>query len=87
VLTLFVVIPKWLWAVVRRRKFDNALAFGPGLAAGVVACWLGWPWLGDLVRAVFFDWFYIVVFGGIAGGGLLVAGLVLRRKPEPATTG
>lgn len=87
VLTLFFIIPKWLWAVVRRQKFDSALAFGPGLAAGVVACWFGWPWLGNLVRAVFFDGFMIAVFGGIAGGGLLIAGLLLRRKPEPSPAG
>ncbi len=84
VLSLAFILPKWVWAMVRRKKFDNALAFGPGLAAGVVTCWFGWPWLGELVRGVLFDGFLIAVFGGLVGVGLLVAGFVLRRKPDPA---
>jgi len=87
VLTLVVILPAKFWAFVRRRKSDNALAFGPGLAAGVVVCWFGWPWLGELVRSVFFDGFMIAVFGGLVGVGLLVAGFVLRRKPEPSPAG
>lgn len=86
VLSLVVIIPAKVWAFARGRRSDNALAFGPGLAAGVVACWFGWPWLGTLVRVFFFDLFYIGVFGGVIGVGLVVAGLLLRRKPEPATT-
>jgi leader peptidase (prepilin peptidase) / N-methyltransferase len=84
VLSLAFILPKWLWAVVRRKKFDNMLAFGPGLAAGVVACWFGWPWLGELVRVFFFDLFYMGVFGVVLAVGMLVGGLVLRRKPDPA---
>ncbi|MCU0703709.1 MAG: prepilin peptidase [Fimbriiglobus sp.] len=80
-LGLLGIIPKFLWAMVRRRPFDNSLAFGPWLAAGVVTCWFGWPWLGELVRAVFFDGLMMAVLGGLSLFGLLIAGLLLRRKP------
>ena len=85
VLTLVVITPPRFWNFIRRRKSDNALAFGPGLAAGVVTCWFGWPWLSNLVRPVFFDGLMIGVLGGLVVFGLFIAGLVLRRKPEPAT--
>lgn len=82
VLTLLAIVPIRVWNLIRRRKSDNALAFGPGLAAGVVACWFGWPWLGELVRAWAFDGLMIAVVGGLVVFGLFIAGLVLRRKPE-----
>jgi leader peptidase (prepilin peptidase)/N-methyltransferase len=84
VLTLGVVPVLFAAAVVRRRKFDPALPFGPGIAAGVVACWLGWPWLGELARAALFDLTMIGVVGGLFGGGLLVFGFLFRRRGEPA---
>jgi leader peptidase (prepilin peptidase)/N-methyltransferase len=89
VLTLAVVIPMFVWAKVRGKPFDTAMPFGPGIAAGVAACWLGWPWLGELVRAAFFDLTMIGVVGGIFGGGLLIFGFLLRRRgePEPAKAG
>jgi leader peptidase (prepilin peptidase) / N-methyltransferase len=63
------------------------LPFGPGLAIGIVATWLSWPWLGPQVQFVFFD---VVTFGlaaFIMCVGLLAAGLLLRRpevKPPEA---
>jgi leader peptidase (prepilin peptidase)/N-methyltransferase len=57
------------------------LPFGPGLAIGIVATWLSWPWIGPRVQFVFFD---LVTFGlaaFIMCVGLLAAGLLLRR-PE-----
>lgn len=87
VVTLLAVIPMKAWAFIRRKKTDNSLAFGPGLAAGVVLCWFGWPWLGELVRAVFFDGLMMGVLGGFVVFFLFVAGLFLRRKPAAATAG
>ncbi len=64
------------------------LPFGPGLAAGVLLTWFGWPWVGPHVQAVFFD---SVTFGfavGILCVGVLAAGLLLRRPEEvPAEAG
>jgi len=85
VITLVAVVPMFLWAKIRGRRFDPALPFGPGIAAGVVACWLGWPWLGELVRAAYFDLLVMAILGGIVGGGLLLFGFLLRRPPEPST--
>lgn len=82
-----VITLRFFWSLVRRRKFDNSLAFGPWLAAGVVTCWFGWPWLGELVRAFYFDLLYIGVFVGISVVGMLIGGLVLRQKPISAPTG
>jgi leader peptidase (prepilin peptidase)/N-methyltransferase len=39
-----------LWAVRRR-----APPFGPGLLLGIVAAWLGWAWIGPLVRPILFS--------------------------------
>ena len=88
VLTLLVVIPRFVWAKVRGRPFDTAMAFGPGIAAGVVVCWLGWPWLGELMRAAF-DPVTLAVVGGVSTIGPLLFGFLLRRRgdPEPANAG
>lgn len=80
VITLVVLPVLVVWGLVRGRRFDvREMAFGPGIAAGVVACWLGWPWLEQLVRAALFDLTMIGVIGGVFGGGLLIAGFLLRR--------
>jgi leader peptidase (prepilin peptidase)/N-methyltransferase len=79
-LSIVVVIPQRAWEAIRGRPAGAPLPFGPGLAAGVVTCWLGWPWLGQLVQPFFFDAVILVVMGTIIGGGLLAAGLFLRRK-------
>ncbi len=85
VLTLAVVVPLFIIAKLRRKKFEPAMPFGPGIAAGVVACWLGWPWLGELARAAFFDPISIGVSAAILGGGLMVFGFLFRgRKAPPA---
>jgi leader peptidase (prepilin peptidase)/N-methyltransferase len=78
--TLLVLPPLYLWLKVWGRPFPRHIPFGPGLAAGVVVCWLGWTGLfGELVRTVFFDPF-LLGFGGVTLFGLLlVAGLLLRR--------
>lgn len=73
-----------LAAVARGGKFDRELAFGPGLAVGVVVTWLAWPWLGPRLQLVFFDTHMLGLVGVIMGVGMLAGGLVTRRGPEPA---
>jgi leader peptidase (prepilin peptidase)/N-methyltransferase len=89
VVSLAVVAPVFIWTKLRGRPFDTAMPFGPGLAAGVVVGWLGWPWLGELIRTAFFDPLFLGMAGGVFGGGLLAFGFLLRRRgePEPAEVG
>ncbi len=85
-LTLPIVLPVKAWSWIRGKESSTALPFGPGIAAGAVAAWFGWPILSEFAR-VFFDPFLIVVITIIMAGGMLVAGLILRRgEPAPATT-
>lgn len=81
-LSIFIVVPQRIWELIRGRPAGEPLPFGPGLAAGVVTCWLGWPWLGELVKPFFFDTVILLVMVTIIGGGLLAAGLLLRRKQK-----
>lgn len=88
VITLVALPVVWVGAKLIGRTFDvREMAFGPGIAAGVVACWLGWPWLSTLVRAAFFDLTLLAVVGGVFFGGLLVFGFLLRRRGEPEEAG
>lgn len=76
---LVIFVPNLVIGLVRGREVGRELSFGPGLALGVVATWLGWPWVSDTARALFEP----VILGVIAaciGGGILIAGLLLRRK-------
>ena len=82
VVTLLALVPLWVVAKFRRRPFDGAPPFGPGIAAGVLLCWFGWPWLGELVRAAFFEPLTLAVVGVIGGGGLLVFGFVFRGRGQ-----
>jgi leader peptidase (prepilin peptidase) / N-methyltransferase len=85
VITLVALPFVFVWKKLRGHRFDpGEMAFGPGIAAGVVMCWFGWPWLERLVQAAFFDLTMIGVVGGVFGGGLLIAGFLLRRRSEPA---
>ena len=74
-----------LASLLQKRTAEGELAlgremsFGPGLAIGVVAVWMGWPWLGDFVRPLY-EPTVLAVIGSVIGGGILVAGLILRRK-------
>ena len=81
-LSIVIVVPQRIWELIRGRPAGEPLPFGPGLAAGIVTCWLGWPWLGQLVQPFFFDGIILLVMGTIIGGGLLAAGLFLRRKQK-----
>jgi leader peptidase (prepilin peptidase)/N-methyltransferase len=59
-------------------KRDNELPYGPSLAAGIVATWLCWSWIGPRLQIVFF-WgpmlAAIVVLGAIF---MLVSSYVIR---------
>jgi leader peptidase (prepilin peptidase) / N-methyltransferase len=77
--TLFVLPVVFLWVKLRGKTFPRHIPFGPGLAAGTVVVWLGWPMFGELVRSVFFQ-IELLGFGAFGMlGMLLVAGFLLRR--------
>jgi leader peptidase (prepilin peptidase) / N-methyltransferase len=70
---------------------QGAMPFGPGIAAGAVACWLAWPTLGEAGRVFYFSPEVLLFSIVIGGGGLLVCGVILRRAPveeivSPETT-
>jgi leader peptidase (prepilin peptidase) / N-methyltransferase len=82
VLTLLVLPFLYIIQKLRGREFDAELPFGPGLAAGVVFCWLTWPILGEYARPTLFDPVVLGLVVGLLAGGLLLAGVVLRRGEE-----
>jgi leader peptidase (prepilin peptidase)/N-methyltransferase len=84
-LTLFVVIPQKVFSALRGKPVTSELPFGPGIAAGVVACWFGWPWLRQLLQPMVFDLFIVGFFVLVVGGGMLIAGLFLRRGGSSPT--
>jgi leader peptidase (prepilin peptidase)/N-methyltransferase len=77
-LTLPVIVPGKLWGWLRGRPSESELPFGPGIAAGAVAVWVAWPWVGLSARLMF-DPYLVGVVGVLCGGAMLVAGLVFRR--------
>ncbi len=79
VAALVLKVPMMIWDAVRRRPASGELAFGPGLALGVGVTWFGWPWLGNYAR-VLFEPIALAVVAVCLTGGMLVAGLLLRRK-------
>jgi leader peptidase (prepilin peptidase) / N-methyltransferase len=82
-LTLIYLIPLFIVCKLCKKPFDGVPPFGPGIAAGVVVCWLGWPWLGELVRAAYFDLLTIGILLGVVCVSFLLSGFLLRRGPEP----
>jgi leader peptidase (prepilin peptidase)/N-methyltransferase len=80
VLAFFVsVIPGLLFAVVRLIvKGDQALPFGPSLAAGVVLTVLGWPALAGQFRILFFDPIFLGLMALAAAIALLFIAFLLR---------
>ena len=77
-------LPAAAVAVARGRPVSRELAFGPGLAVGVVATWLAWPWVGPSVQGVFLDPQTFLVVVGLLSVGLLAAGLLRRGSGTPA---
>jgi leader peptidase (prepilin peptidase)/N-methyltransferase len=58
----------------------NVLPFGPALALGTIATFLGWTWIGPFVQPLFFDTTLLVVLGGVCGTLMLVFGYLLRVR-------
>lgn len=56
----------------------QALPFGPALAIGVMATWLGWRWVGPPVADVLFDPVMLACLAIAGLGGLLLMSLLLR---------
>lgn len=78
-------LPSLVIGLVRRREVERELPFGPGLAVGVVATWLAWPWIGPRVQGVFMDVPTLGIVVGVLSVGLLSAGLLLRKGDEAET--
>jgi leader peptidase (prepilin peptidase)/N-methyltransferase len=79
---LLLKVPVLAWDLVQRRTVQRELSFGPGLAVGIVATWLGWRWISPSLRMLF-DPVIVVIVTAAMGGALLIAGLILRRRsPE-----
>lgn len=76
---LLLKIPIILYDAVSGRAVASDLSFGPGLAIGVITAWIGWPWIGKTL-VLFFDPIALGLMAFAIGGGLLAAGLLLRRR-------
>lgn len=78
---LAIKLPMLILERIRGVASENELPFGPGLAMGVVITWFGWRWIGPSVQFMFFDIVLLGVVVVVMGGGMLAAGLFLRRGP------
>lgn len=67
-----------LGLVLRVRKQEAYLPFGPGLALGVMITLYWWPWLGPSVHQIFFSDLLVMVAGGVLLGGLFIGSVLLR---------
>jgi leader peptidase (prepilin peptidase)/N-methyltransferase len=68
-----------------RRLLGRSVPFGVWLAIGIVLSWLGWRWLGPLLRPVLF---HGPLLAGLAlGGALLVltTSILVRRLLSPSS--
>jgi leader peptidase (prepilin peptidase)/N-methyltransferase len=84
-------LPSMILGLGRKGEIERELPFGPGLAVGVVICWLSWPWLSKRAQPIFFDLTTLAIVVIVLSVGMLAAGLCLRRpedtptpSPEPA---
>jgi len=59
-------------------KGERRLAFGPGLAIGVMFTLLAWPVIGVTAQLYFFDWLILFTVATFLGGGMFIGSLLLR---------
>ena len=79
---LFFQVPIILFDRLRGREVDRHMPFGPGLAAGVVLVWFGWPRAAATAQLLY-EWRLVLFAAVFMGGGMLIAGLLLHRPAEP----
>ena len=75
-------LPSLVMGFVRGSAVEHELPFGPGLAVGIVATWLAWPWMGPRLQAFYFDTITFGIAVAVLSVGMLAAGLLLRRPEE-----
>jgi leader peptidase (prepilin peptidase)/N-methyltransferase len=73
-------LPGLVFDLVRGKRVERELPFGPGLAVGVVVTWVAWPWVGPGLRGVFYDFTLLGGMVGVMSVLMLAAGLLLRRR-------
>jgi leader peptidase (prepilin peptidase)/N-methyltransferase len=84
------VVPALLFGVPQLIfKGDHQLPFGPSLAVGLVATWLGWHWIGPRIQPLFFNLELMLALVAMCGVFLLVSGYLLgwrrsRREKKRA---
>ncbi len=78
VVAIITILPPKIWGAIRGRPVERELSFGPGLAGGVILTWFGWPWIAPVAR-VMFDPIALGITTFVMCGGILAAGLLLRR--------
>jgi len=78
VVSIVTIVPLKVLDAIRGRAVERELSFGPGLAGGVVLVWFGWPWVAPIAR-VMFDPIAMGIASVVMCGGILAAGLLLRR--------
>ena len=83
---LAIKVPMLVVELIRGKASERELPFGPGLALGVVITWLGWKWIGPGLQFLFFDLIMILFVVVLMGGGMLAAGLFLRRSTTESST-
>ena len=76
---LLLKIPTMILETLSKRPVNREFAFGPGLALGIGITWLAWPWINTGAR-VLFEPVALGILGVAMGGGLLIAGVLLRRR-------
>jgi leader peptidase (prepilin peptidase)/N-methyltransferase len=86
-----VLLPTLLLAGVRLAAWKkDTTVFGPWLAAALVGAWLGWAWVGPVVRPVLFNAPKAAVLVGTCWTVALLAGVCvrsLRGDARPAEVG
>jgi leader peptidase (prepilin peptidase) / N-methyltransferase len=75
-----------LQSPLRVRRWLTARMFALILGGNLIVVWLGWAWLGPLVRRCLFDPALLGIWLAMLAVGLAVLSRVLRRPPDLANT-